>query len=213
VTISGIRLKLHESLSDGAIKRISSGWHTRDERFLILDNLEPDDIVMELGGGVGMLAIACAQKIGSERVFSFEANPTIEPVVRENFSLNDVSPTIEFCILDRESGSQTFYISRQFNVSSTTRMHETDTPIQVPVKPINPEIARIRPTFLVMDIQGSEDGLLEHIGLSGLSKLMIEYHPHIISEKRVIQLRKFLRKQGYLEVARQGNSILYIKNC
>ena len=55
------------------------------ERDLILDYLKPDDVVLELGGGIGMLFIAIALKIGSEGVFSYEGNPALELIVRDNF--------------------------------------------------------------------------------------------------------------------------------
>ena len=104
VSIDGIRLRIDASLAEGAIRKILAGEHTQDERRLVLPALEPDDIVMKLGGGIGMLSIACAQKIGSERVFSYEANPTLRPLIDENYRLNGVQPIMQMCMLGPVAG-------------------------------------------------------------------------------------------------------------
>lgn len=108
---------------------------------------------MELGGGIGTLAIACALKIGGDRVYSYE----------------------------------------------------------VPVKPLNDEIARIKPTVLIMDVQGSEGKLLSFANLSTVSKLLVEVHPDMLGLSNANGLRRNLRTQGFEEIDRSGQSFLYIR--
>jgi hypothetical protein len=91
------------------------------------------------------------------------------------------------------------------------RRHESDVSIQVPVKALNDEIERIRPTFLIMDTQGSEHELLRCIDLSGIRKVMVEFHSHVLGHRRVTRLRRLLRRKGYLEMAREESSILYAR--
>jgi len=211
VTRGGIKLCLHESLTNESIERLVSGRHTSNERKLIAEFLSPEDIVLELGGGIGMVAIFIAQRIGSDRVFSFEGNPAMAPPVRENFVLNHVSPTMEFCMLDQFAGVQTFYICPQFNRSSTRRRTARDMACRVPVRPLNDELRKRRPTFLIMDIQVSEGGLLKYVDFSGLDKLLVEYHPGVLGVRRVNHLRRFVRRRGFIEAARRGNCIIYLR--
>lgn len=60
--------------------------------------LDADDVVMDVGTGIGLVATLCAQRIGSERVYTYEANPALERPIRETFELNRVSPHLEMCM-------------------------------------------------------------------------------------------------------------------
>ena len=78
-------------LSDYQIDKILSGRHTQRERAIALQMIAPQDIVMELGGGIGTVAIALAKKIGGGRVYSYEPNPELVPLIEKNCRLNQRS--------------------------------------------------------------------------------------------------------------------------
>lgn len=209
VSIEGIRIRLDERLSEEMRGIIASGRHTRPERRLILDALEPDDIVMELGGGIGMLSIACAQRIGSERVFSYEANPYMKPLVDENYALNDVSPTMNYCMVGAQDGEHKFHVSNTFRESSVHDVGKTANVISVPVRPINTEIDRLGATFLLIDIEGAEDVLLPAIDFAKLRKVMLETHPEILGIVQSNALRRAIRRQGFKERTLDYRRFLY----
>ena len=118
VEVDGVYLKMDRSLSNYMANVLRSGQHAKPERELILPALASDDVVMELGGGVGHLSTRCSKILGSDRVFTFEANPELEPLMRENFRLNGVRPTAEFCMLGHTEGCVAFYVNRDFWASS-----------------------------------------------------------------------------------------------
>ena len=212
VSVNGIRMKIDPRMTPFQVKKLIDGRHTREERRLLIHRLEANDIVMELGGGIGMLATACALKIGGERVYSYEANPTLESLIEENYALNDVKPEINMCMLEQEAGSRTFHVSEHFSRSSAFKPADDKTvPYEVPVKPLNDEIARIQPTVLIMDVQGSEGELLSFANLSTVSKLLVEVHPDMLGLSNANALRRNLRTQGFEEVDRSGQSFLYIR--
>lgn len=211
VTIDGIRLRLHPSLSPRMIALISGGYHVLPERRLVLSVLEETDTVMELGGGIGMLSIACAQVTGSERVFSYEANPELEPLVAENYALNGVSPTMNFCILGETPGECRFNVSKDFWESSVHRTMDASHTVTVPVKAFNEEIARIRPTFLIIDIEGGEADLLRYADLEGVKKILLEVHPRHLGIRCCNALRRQLRQLGFAERTEDHLSFLYIR--
>ncbi|AFY58298.1 methyltransferase, FkbM family [Rivularia sp. PCC 7116] len=212
VTVNGVRMKIDPRMTPFQVKKLIDGRHTREERRLLIHRLEPDDIVMELGGGIGMLAIACALKIGGERVYSYEANPVLESLIRENYALNDVKPEINMCMLDETHDTCTFHVSEHFSRSSAFKPADDKTvPYEVAVKPLNDEIARIKPTVLIMDVQGSEGKLLSFANLSTVSKLLVEVHPDMLGLSNANALRRNLRTQGFEEVERSGQSFLYIR--
>ena len=212
VTVDGIKMRVDRRMSPFQVNKLISGRHTREERRLLIHRLDPDDTVMELGGGIGMLAIACALKIGGERVHSYEANPVLESLIRENYALNEVNPELKMCMLEQEAGSRTFHVSEHFSRSSAYKAaDDKTTAYEVPVEPLNDELARIQPTVLIMDVQGSEGELLSFADLSGVSKLLVEVHPDMLGINNANSLRRSLRSQDFLEVARSGQSFLYIK--
>jgi FkbM family methyltransferase len=173
--------------------------------------LVPDDVVMELGGGIGMVAIACAKVTGSARVFSYEANPELESLVRDNYALNGVEPTLKMCMLGSDTGKRVFHVSERFSRSSVFAAGEHLTAIEVPVISFNAEISKVQPTVLVVDIQGGELELLDYADLSTLEKLLVEVHPDIVGVRQANALRRRLRRLGFAEIAHAGYSFLYIR--
>lgn len=212
VTLDGITMRIDERLSDHNVLKLVSGRHTKHERDLLAQVLESDDVVMELGGGIGMVAIACAKKVGSERVFSYEANPELESLMRDNYALNRVEPRLKMCMLGAAAGSRTFHIARRFSRSSVFDTDPESRPVEVPVEPFNAEIRRIQPTVLVVDIQGGEAELVSYADLSTVKKLLIEIHSDIIGLTRAHALRRDLRRMGFIEKARAGQSFLYVRD-
>lgn len=213
VTVDGIRMRIDPRMSPFQVKKLLRGRHTQHERQLLCERLEPEDIVMELGGGIGMLSTACALKIGGDRVHSYEANPTMESLIHDNYALNEVNPKMNMCMLGRTSDSCTFYASEHFARPSAYQLADQGktTAYEVPVKPLNDEIQRIKPTVLVMDVQGSEGELLSFADLSTVRKLLVESHSNILGIFRVNALRRKLRNQGFIETERAGQSFLYIR--
>lgn len=209
LTVDGIHMRVHKSLSPKQVWRLISGVHTRAERTLILGVLEPSDIVMELGGGIGMVSIACAQVVGSDRVITYEANLLLQPLIQENYRLNQVEPTVKMCMLGKERGKAQFHISPNFSESSTFKRENFYRTVEVEVLPIGEEMARIRPTVLIMDIEGGEEELLPHTDLSTVKKFLLEVHPGEVGVWRTNAIRRRLRRLGFAEISRDGRCFLY----
>ena len=213
--VEGVKMKIDPRMSAYQVNKLLCGRHTRHERQLMIPLLEPDDVVMELGGGIGMLSTACSLKIGGDRVHSYEANPTMESLIRKNYELNGVKPHLKMCMLDEKPGSCTFHVSEHFARSSAYQLKDQGETkaYEVPVESLNDEIHRIKPTVLIMDVQGSEGKLLGFADLSNVQKLLVEVHSNVIGISRVNELRRQLRNQGFSEVNRAGQSFLYIREA
>ena len=174
VEVDGVYLKLDRSLSLFMVNVLRRGRFSVEEQELILPALETDDVVMELGGGVGHLSTRISKILGSERVFTFEANPELEPLMRENFRLNGVRPKAEFCLLGHSEGRAAFYVNRDFWVSS--REPELGgRRIEVPVYLLNERIRDIDPSFLVVDVEGGERDLFDGLDFHNIRKLCSSY--------------------------------------
>lgn len=89
-------------------------------------------------------------------MFTYEANPQLEPLIRSVYSVNQVQPTLKIGVLGERAGQTKFYVTRDFWASSLLPPAEPCEEVTVPVYDFNEEIFRINPTFLLMDIEGGE---------------------------------------------------------
>ena len=197
INIGGIRIPVDEEASGGLLNAFYGGYYERDELRLVKCTLQPDDVVMELGTGIGLLSAYCAAKIGSERVFTYEANPSLKDKIRSTYRLNHVSPSVEFCILGDRCGEQTFYPSKNFWASSTIQRNSRNHAIRVPMKSFNEETRRINPTFLIMDIEGGEYELMQYADLHNIRNVLMELHRGFIGEEKADFVLSALQKSGF----------------
>jgi FkbM family methyltransferase len=197
VEISGIQLPIPPNISRGPLEALYAGYYERNELKIIKANLDKHDRVMELGTGLGLLASYCARKLGSDNVFTYEANPALESLIQHTFSLNNVNPHLNICLLGETSGEQTFYVCKSFWSSSIIQRKPDDQVIQVPVVPFNQEIQRIDPTFLIIDIEGGEYELFQYANLHNVQKICIELHSAILGAEKTEFVQKKLAEQGF----------------
>jgi len=206
ITVNGVRLKIDRRLSPLMASILRSGHHSMPEIAMVLEDLEKDDVVMELGGGVGYTSTRVAKKIGSDRVYTFEANPELRSLMEENFRLNDVRPTAETCMMGHKAGSAEFTVARHFWSSTNVPGFTAGRTIQVPVLSLNEKIREINPTFLYMDIEGGERELFDGLDYHHITKIMLETHPHIIGDEETNRVLTQIQKAGF-EINRT------IENC
>jgi FkbM family methyltransferase len=208
VEVDGIRLKMDRRLSNFMANLLRRGEHAVEERALVLPALEADDVVMELGGGVGHTSTRFAKIVGSDRVFTFEANPELEPLMRENFRLNGVSPAAEFCMLGQREGRAPFYVHRHFWVSSQVPS-DGGRQIEVPVQPINDRIHAINPSFLVVDIEGGEREVFDGLDFHNVRKVMLELHEHVLGAEETERVLRSIAAAGFVLDRQMGSCRLF----
>src|SRR2546430_4266380 len=115
-------------------RTVSRGRYEQDEFRLIEQVLSPGDVVLEVGAGLGLVSAYCAKRLGSSRVFAYEANPDLEACIRETFSLNEVQPTLEMCAVGADAGKVTLFRSEDLWASSVLRPSGKVRPVEVPVR-------------------------------------------------------------------------------
>ena len=186
------------ALSLAMCERILGNSYEKPERDLVASTLRDNDIVMEIGSGLGVISALCAKRIGSRRVFTYEANPELEPLIRETHALNEVSPSLSICLLGEAPGSREFWITREFWASSMIRPNAAAQCVRVPVIPLNEELRRVQPTFLIVDIEGGEVELFDFADLTSVHRIAMEIHPNVIGETGVERLGERLASAGFV---------------
>ena len=152
--------------------------------------LRPEDVVLELGGGIGFMS-AIAAKAGARAVHVYEANPDAVAYAREVHALNEIDNiTITNAIVGPKKGSATFYQRENMLTSSMEADPiRVDSPVvathEIEVLNINTVWKTVKPTVLVCDIEGAEADLFDKAQMAGLRLAVIELHPQWIGEAGV----------------------------
>lgn len=198
ITIEGIRIRVGRHMSRRVEQALSKGNYEREELRLIGSVLSPSDLVLEIGAGLGLVSAYCARRIGSNRVFAFEADPDLEPCIRETYQLNGVDPALEICAIGARSGRVTLYRDKHFISSSVVRRRAGARPVEVSGKALNYVVGKIRPTLLVVDAEGAERELFDRAELPTVTKVVLELHDRVIGPDGTNRVRAQLSALGFV---------------
>lgn len=199
VRLHGVWLALGDDATPAFRRALYAERYERGEARCVLLRLAADDVVMEVGAGAGFLGTLCALRVGSARVTSYEANPALLPRIRATHASNGVAPALVHGVLAREAGTAELHVAMEFESSSLLAPAAAGPRVRVPRLAVNEELRRVRPTCLVIDIEGGESELLPAIDFAGVRKLIIELHPHRIGAARARELTALLEAQGFRE--------------
>ena len=215
VTNGGVRIDLGPVAGTRYARSFYRDTHERDEREIISRHIAQGDTVLELGAGMGIVTILCCQRVGCDRVHTFEANRSLEPTLRRNFELNGVAPRLDLRMVSLSAEPQEFFVSDRFVLSSRhepadrsgARRTTTDS---VPLADV---LSEVRPTFLIIDIEGGELDLADpSVDLAGVRKVCLEVHPHIIGDDGVSRVVAALIARGFeLCLSESRGIVLYFE--
>lgn len=209
----GIKLNLrHPSISKNLKRTFYNGSYEKDEVVILSQYLQPDDVVMEIGAGIGFLSAFCALRVGNDKVFAYEANPNMLKKIKETYDLNNVAPTISNVLLSDSSGEIDFYLEEDFWSSSIVKRSKEANKIKVKTKNINLDIIENNPSLLIIDIEGGEMQLLPMIKFNNIQKVIIEVHPHVIGQREVSKVIALLIENGFnLDLGVSKGIVLFFK--
>lgn len=199
---------IHLALEDPRIpektgEALTQGRYEFKEREIVRRMLTKGDRVIELGAGMGVVSLTIANLVGADAVQSFEANPVIIELARENAAANNLPVTFRHAIasprIEADKASHIdFFVLNSFEASSTRRLNDNQKAVQVPTTPLEDEIAAFKANVLVFDIEGFETEIINKTELSGIDKLILEIHPKIIGMDTCVDLIDHLETQGLI---------------
>jgi FkbM family methyltransferase len=199
IVIEGVQIRVGRHMSRRVERALSKGGYERQELQLIGTLLSPSDVVLEVGAGLGLVSTYCAKRVGSSRVFAFEADPDLEPCIRETYQLNGVEPTLDMCAVGARAGRVTIYRNRHLVSSSVGRRRAGTRPVEVPGKALNYVVHRLRPTLLIVDAEAAERELFDGAELPTVTKIMLELHDLVLGPQATDRVRATLNKLGFRE--------------
>lgn len=185
----------HTLVTPGIGREVYLGDYESKEIEIISKRLDKEDIVLEVGAGLGFLSSYCARHIGSDRVFAYEANLELIPLINETYSRNNVRPTLKNAMLGPVEGTREFGLEAEFWASSAHR--PSGRTISVRQLNVNSELVSIRPTFLIVDIEGGESEFFASADLSSVTKICVETHPDVLGDAVLSEMLAGLINKGF----------------
>jgi FkbM family methyltransferase len=185
----------HALVSPGIAREIYFGDYEAKEIEIISRRLAADDVVFEVGAGLGFLSAYCAKRTGAERVFAYEANPELIPLIRETYARNQVAPILTNALLANGDGEREFHLEDEFWASSAHRGGGRS--IIVRQLDRDTELARIKPSFLIVDIEGGEAEFFAGAELSTVRKICVETHPDVLGDRLLSEMIAGLVAKGF----------------
>ena len=194
VSVGGVTLLLDVPMMTPEIRtNVLKGFYEKHEQTILDATLSDRDVVLDIGGGIGFIATFCAQRC--QVVHTVEANPELIPVIERTLRANGASATVHHGILAADSGTASFTIAPQYWASSANA--GTGRTVEVPRLDARALEREVRPTYIVMDIEGGEIDAIPALELGTVEKLCIELHANVVGEPAIEALVADLAQRGF----------------
>lgn len=180
---------IREELYDGSYEHI--------ERLILDETLRREDRYMELGAGAGIVALCACQRVEPANVVAYEADARMVAVARAIGRLNGYELNVVHATLGERDGETDFHLASDFWGSSLAPT-DGSTRVRVPVRSFADELARHRPSYLAVDIEGGEIDLLggrrlpEHV-----RAICLETHEAVTGTAAIERLLDSLADDGF----------------
>lgn len=198
----GVRLRLDEDfMSPKLVEAIRTKQYEAAEARGIRRFLQPGDVVLEIGAGMGFVTTLMLQNRATERVVSFEANPLLIPIIQRTLSDNGVGDQrfeLHNAVLGtQDTGSVDFHIHRDFWASSLRKVDGTVRTCQVPLMSFDKTIQTVQPDVIVCDIEGGERDLFSNCNLAGVRNVYIELHQRVLGPAGMRDIFQAFHDRGF----------------
>lgn len=181
--------------SEAITQSVQSGRYEEHEASLLDALIQPSEVILEIGAGCGFISTYCAKNPHAQRVFCVEANPNMIDVIKLTHEINGVDVTIFNEILGKVDGETDFFVHQDFWASGTHSF--LGKPIKVKTTSFQSRLNQIRPTMLIVDIEGGEEALFEDVDLTGVKKIMLELHQPTIGRRGMKKVFDLLSAQNF----------------
>ncbi len=190
---------------------LRQGKYEEREVEAVKSMVRPEDVVIELGAGMGYMSTFMAKNRKVSKVHAFEANSALIPYIHLVHEANGVENVeVHNALLGPRKGRARFYVRENFLASSMEKDPKGATsPVErieyVETRNIRTTFKDIKPSFLVCDIEGAEAHLLPMADLSCLRGAVIELHPQWIGQAGVQAVFDTMHKAGLTFYPRTSN--------
>lgn len=194
----------------------------------LLETVEPEDIVFDIGANVGLYSCLVGDQLNSGHVVAFEPDPENARRLQDNLTSNDVRADIQEVALSDAEATATLRLEETgeageggnvLHAGSTDESDGTGRTVDVRMTrgdQLVDEDEVPQPTVLKVDVEGAElrvlEGLRETLADEQCRLVYCEVHPGLLSEqgRSPSELRETLEAAGF-ETERIGEQRYYLK--
>lgn len=206
-TYHGVEVLNGDHLGPQMIKNMEEERYERREVQQALNEVKKTDVVVEMGAGAGIVGAIVAKNCKPKKIVSYEANHTLIDHIKGLYSHNKIDDRIEIrneIILSetKPPKSVDFFIRGNFLGSGmvVTKGAANATKVSVPVVGWKKVKKEVKPTVLLMDIEGAELEFFRDADLKGIRTIIVELHRHIYHRPGMREIREqILVDKGFVE--------------
>lgn len=165
--------------------------------------MRPSDRVLELGTGMGLVSGVMAKRHPQARFVSYEANPTLAPVIAALHQRNGIGNVAlrSAIVAPLDQGTtRIFRLHRHFTEGSLVAQGADQGVAEVAVHDPAVVIAEVQPDLLLCDIEGGEEELIPVLPMHGLRAAVIELHPAVVSRAGMARIFAAFHLAGLVPV-------------
>jgi FkbM family methyltransferase len=209
--LNGLQMEFGVNPPYELLKALVSGQYEQNEVNLLKLFLERDEIVLEVGAGIGYMGISASISGLCKSYTAFEANPSLIPFIIKNMETNNVTFDVTNAVLLDHDNIVPFFVTPAFWASSLIEPFEDDyVKFEIKAKNKNCVIKSLKPTMLIVDIEGGEWGFFDALDVTSVQKIILEIHPAVLSDKQLNEIYSFLIGEGFiLNFKVSKNNVLY----
>lgn len=198
----GVQLRVDpEFMSPRLMEVIRAGHFETPEARKISKIIEPGEVVLEIGAGIGFMTALMLKNPAVERVVSFEANPLLISKIQRTLDDNKLGGQrfeLHNAVLGAEdSGTIDFYIHQDFWASSLRQTTGTIRSCPVPLASFDETLRTVQPSLIVCDIEGGEKALFKTSDLAGVRKVYIELHQRVLGPAGMREVFQSFHDRGF----------------
>jgi FkbM family methyltransferase len=207
LTIEGCQFTLdHPLVTDEVRCRMLRNRYEGGERQILRSRLDPAAPVLELGGGLGVVATLVNKRlVHPERHVVVEANPSLLGILERNRQLNAAAFSVRHAALNySRQPTITFRVGRDFRAGRVGQAGEHE--YVVPAVTLRELLDQPwwQDATLICDIEGAETELVRqdaHLLARHFRTLVFEIHPEYRSSDECAAMVSRLREAGFEPVA------------
>lgn len=209
--VGGKKFYFPKAMSEVVARSIVKNNYESAERKIVKSLISQDDVVLEIGAAVGVLAKFYSD-LSPKKHILIEANTALMPILRKN--VKGINCEVINALGSWESGSQKFYISNSFYSSSSARRHESDEEVVLDKIDLNSVIKKYRCSVVICDVEGFEYDLISRLDLGSVTKIILEVHQvgsNVLES--LVKLLEYLRESGFEINLRlcESNVLVFVK--
>jgi FkbM family methyltransferase len=193
------------------LSTFAAGNYEKNEAKLLKKSIEEGDVVLELGSGIGFMEVIANSNVTCARYVAYEANPELIQVINNNMKRNNVQFEIRNKLLFDGIGIHPFYVTESFWASSLIKpKHDNFVEYSVISDDKHEVMKELKPTMLIIDIEGGEYALFNDLDLSSVNKIVLEVHKRVLSNLELSTMYRNILNAGFVwDFATSSGNVVY----